>query len=126
MDPNSTEPESWLVNVASYNDKLESDEKSIQCKIWPYKAKVTHTMKVHLEMNHIKLRFLCTLCAYNSCERYTLKNHLRDKHGIQLEESNNNTLNECGICLAKTSEILTKRPLCGCQYRLYMSITNFG
>ena len=89
----------------------QSEFKKFVCKFCKYKATLAHTMKVHIEMNHIKLRFVCKLCLYNSCERYTLKNHLRDKHSIQTKDSDEKTELECGICLERNDVIEFKSHL---------------
>ena len=44
----------------------ESDFKSFVCKLCEYKSRLAHTMKVHIEMNHIKMRFVRKSCPYNT------------------------------------------------------------
>ena len=83
------------IKILTLNSK---EERSHACHECNFRAKEFHTLKVHIEMTHVNLRFYCTICQYTTKERYPLKGHLKLKHGVSLEDSNLHTKQECGIC----------------------------
>ena len=57
-----------------------------KCTICNFQAASYLTLKVHIEMHHLKLRFHCTYCSFKTKEKYPARNHLRIKHNINENE----------------------------------------
>ena len=79
-----------------------SKVKLISCTACNYKAKSEHTLRVHIEMNHIQLRFHCQLCHFGRKERYKLKDHLTHhfkKHMIKISPEKVDLLHKCYFSL---------------------------
>ena len=66
-----------------------------QCSLCMFQASSSHTLKVHIEMNHLNLRFHCNICQRNTKEKYVMKDHMKKIH----EEDDLSKLDfECRRC----------------------------
>ena len=66
-----------------------------QCSLCMFQASSSHTLKVHIEMTHLNLRFHCNICQRSSKEKYVMKDHMKKIH----EEEDLCKLEfECGRC----------------------------
>jgi len=50
------------------------------CNTCGFKASSQETLKVHIEMKHLNLRYVCVFCGYNTKEKYTVIKHTRKEH----------------------------------------------
>ena len=91
---NSLDYEIKTEDVLSENIGKEK-EKTCYCKFCDFVSKMNRTLQVHVEMNHIKLRFLCSTCEYNTKEKYVAKKHIVYKH---VGDSDTNVIYHCGLC----------------------------
>ena len=74
----------------------DKDFKEItQCSLCLFQASSWHTLKVHIEMTHLNLRFHCNICKQNSKEKYVMKAHMKKIHK---EEDLSKLYFECGRC----------------------------
>ena len=66
-----------------------------QCSLCMFQASSNNTLKVHIEMNHLNLRFHCNICQKNTKEKYVMKDHMKKVH----EAENLSNLDfECRRC----------------------------
>ena len=67
------------------------------CTICGFRAADKHTLRVHVEMNHLNIRYECTICGLNTKEMYIVRNHTVKEHG---DERNDTKLLDycCGLC----------------------------
>ena len=78
--------------------KVERDEdQRWPCTICGFRAADKHTLRVHVEMNHLNIRYECTVCGLNTKEMYIVRNHTVKEHG---DERNDTKLLDycCGLC----------------------------
>ena len=68
------------------------------CMKCDFKAKTYLTLKVHLEMHHMKLRYHCTICTYNTKEKYIVKKHLVKSHKMTEADALEKMDYECQSC----------------------------
>eukprot|EP00092_Neocalanus_flemingeri_P019794 GFUD01021438.1.p1 GENE.GFUD01021438.1~~GFUD01021438.1.p1 ORF type:complete len:790 (-),score=107.30 GFUD01021438.1:132-2342(-) len=98
------EPDSGIKEDVYSIDSLVSLERKHACDACAFTAKSFCTLKVHREMTHVQLRFHCEFCSWNTKERYPLKSHLKKEHGVNIENSDEHIIHECGICFFKGSK----------------------
>ena len=53
---------------------------STYCNSCNFKASSNLSLKVHIEMKHLQLRFICIFCQYSTKEKYTVTKHVRKEH----------------------------------------------
>ena len=78
--------------------KVERDEdQRWPCTICGFRAADKHTLRVHVEMNHLNIRYECTVCGLNTKEMYIVRNHTVKEHG---DERTDTKLLDfcCGLC----------------------------
>lgn len=76
------------VESESDNDGRQKNEEFSQirkedfteCPECSFKAASFWTLKVHMEMIHLEMRWLCVLCNYNTKEKYILRKHIKNDH----------------------------------------------
>ena len=66
------------------------------CSECGFKAASFWILKVHIEMIHLLLRWICNVCDYSTKEKYILRKHIRNNHA---EDHNPDSMSyECGGC----------------------------
>ena len=78
--------------------KVEKDDGDRwPCTICGFRAADKHTLRVHVEMNHLQMRFSCTICAFNTKELYIVRGHVVKVHDDDREDYKFLHY-ECGLC----------------------------
>ena len=77
-----------------YGIKIEITEQ-LNCEFCNYSAKQQNALKVHIEMNHINLRYLCNLCDYSTKEKYAVRKHQKKTH---VQDQSEDLIYQYGIC----------------------------
>ena len=75
--------------------------KEQSCDFCGFRAANFWTLKTHIEMIHLHVRYHCTICKYNTKEKYILRGHIKKVHKVDISEDKMNY--ECGVCNIKTS-----------------------
>ena len=81
--------------------KVEEDDGGRwPCTVCGFRAASKHGLKVHVEMNHLDLRFSCNVCSFNSKECHILRGHV-----VKVHNDDRNTYKHldywCGLCQFK-------------------------
>ena len=81
--------------------KVEKDEGDRwPCTICGFRAANKHSLRVHVEMNHINLRFMCIVCDFNTKELCMVRDHVFKIH--EDDKENPKFLHVwCGLCRFK-------------------------
>jgi len=78
--------------------KVERDEDDRwPCSVCGFRAADKHTLRVHVEMNHLNIRYECVVCSLSTKELYIVRGHVVKVHGDDRDDLHN--LHYCcGLC----------------------------
>ena len=75
----------------------EDDGGRWPCTVCGFRAASKHGLKVHVEMNHLDLRFICNICSFNSKDSHIIRGHV-----VKVHNYDKNTFKHldfwCGLC----------------------------
>jgi hypothetical protein len=81
--------------------KVERDEGNRwPCTICGFRAALKHGLKVHVEMNHLQMRFYCAVCLFNSKEVHIARAHVIKVHSDDRDDYKYLHYG-CGLCRFK-------------------------
>jgi hypothetical protein len=81
--------------------KVEPDDGSKwPCTVCGFRAADKHTLRVHVEMQHLNLRFQCIVCLLNTKELYIVRGHVIKEHS-NIREDVKDLHYCCGLCSFK-------------------------
>ena len=66
-----------------------------ECSECNFKAASFWTLKIHMEMLHLEMRWRCAVCDYNTKEKYIIRRHIKNEHQVYTPEQ---MRFQCGRC----------------------------
>ena len=94
IDECDVKPE-WIKDESLKVSNLSRKDITV-CSECGFKAASFWILKVHMEMIHLLMRWICNLCDYNTKEKYILRKHIRNNHSQDFKEEYMSY--ECGNC----------------------------
>ena len=111
------EREEEIVTIEEISENMEIEEKikaspnivlretdieySQECEFCDYRARILHTLQVHVQMHHMQVSYQCKMCNFTLTrvkEKYVTRKHITVVHGVKEEDVDKHLYVQCGLC----------------------------